>query len=119
MVGEHLAVARLAAPDLAAERGGAAVEDVRNGALMRRWHRRAVGREVVRREATEHLGELDHDRTSEAGHQPIEQRMQRRLGRRGEMGVDRRGGDGGVAEQDLHDADVDAVLDQSRCVAVA
>ena len=58
-----------------------------------------MSREVVRREATEHLGDLDHDRASEAGHQPIEQSMQRRPGRRGEMGVDRRGGDGGVAEQ--------------------
>jgi hypothetical protein len=35
-----------------------------------------VSREVVRREAAEHVGDLDHDRASEAGHQPIEQTMQ-------------------------------------------
>ena len=116
---EHLAVARLAAPDLAAEGGSAAVEDILDGAPMRGRHRRAVRREVVRREAAEHVGELDHDRASEAGHQPIEQIMQRRPGWRGEMGVDRRGGDAGMAEQDLHDADVDAVLDQSGCVGMA
>jgi hypothetical protein len=80
---EHLAVARFAAPDLAAESGGAAVENVLDGAPMRGRHQRAVCREVVRREAAEHVGDLDHDRASEVGHQPIEQRMQRRPGGRG------------------------------------
>jgi hypothetical protein len=80
MVGEHLGVARLAVPDLAAERHGAAVENILDGAPMRVQHRRAVRREVVRREAAEQVGDLDHDRASEAGHQPIEQTVQRRPG---------------------------------------
>jgi hypothetical protein len=32
-----------------------------------------VRREVVRREAAEHVGDLEHDRASEAGHEPVEQ----------------------------------------------
>ena len=50
-----------------------AVENVLDGTPMRRQQRRAVSREVIRREAAEHLGDLDHDRASKAGHQPIEQ----------------------------------------------
>ena len=119
MVGEHLGVARLAVPDLAAERRGAAVENVLDGAPMRGQHRRAMRREVARREAAEHLGDLDHDRASEAGHQPIEQSVQRCPGGRGQVGVDRRGGDAGVAEQDLYDTGVDTVLDQPRRIAMA
>jgi hypothetical protein len=30
----------------------------------------------VRRDAGDYLGDLDHDRASEAGHQPIEQTVQ-------------------------------------------
>ena len=119
VVGEHLGVARLAVPDLAAERRGAAVENVLDGALVRRQHRRAMSREVVCREAAEHLGDLDHDRASEAGHQPIEQTVQRRPGGRGQVSIDGSRRDAGVTEQDLHDAGVDAVLDQSRGIAVA
>src|SRR5665213_1618461 len=119
MIGEHLGAARLAAPDLTAERRGTAVDDVLNGAPVRWQHQRAVSREVIRREAAEHVSDLDHDRASEAGHQPIEQTMQRRSGRRGEMSVDGGGGDAGMAEQALHDADVDAVLDQPGGVGVA
>src|SRR5271169_4025221 len=52
-------------------------------------------------------------------HEPIEQIMQRRPGGRGEVGVDDGGGDPGMAEQDLHDADVDAVLDQPCRVTMA
>jgi hypothetical protein len=66
--GEHLSVASIAAPDLAAECRGAAVEDVLNGTPMRGQNRRAMSREVLRREAAEHVGDLDHDRASEAGH---------------------------------------------------
>ena len=80
---------------------------------MRGQHRRAVSRDVVRRKAAEHVGDLDHDRASEAGHQPIEQSVERCPGGCGEMGIDRGGCDAGVAEQDLHETDVDAVLDQS------
>jgi hypothetical protein len=43
---------------------------------VRGQHRRAMRREVVRREAAEHLGDLDHNRASEAGHQPVEQTVQ-------------------------------------------
>jgi len=71
-----------------------------------------VNREVVRREAAEHVGDLQHDRASEAGHQPIEQSVERYSGRCGEVRIDRGGRDVRVAEQDLHDPDVDAVLDQ-------
>ena len=67
MIGEYFGVARLTAPDLAAQRRSAAIEDVIDGAPMRGQHRRAVSREVVRREAAEHLGDLDHDGASEAG----------------------------------------------------
>src|SRR5271165_3439704 len=45
--------------------------------------------------------------------------MQRRPGRRGQVGVNGGGGDAGVAEQDLHDAGVDAVLDQPCRVGMA
>jgi hypothetical protein len=119
MIGEHLGLACSAAPDLSAECRGPAVENVLDGTPMRGQHRRAVSRDVVRREATEHVGDLDHDRASEAGHQPIEQTVQRHPGGRGEMGVDGGGGDAGVAEQDLNDTDVDAVLDQPGRVGVS
>jgi hypothetical protein len=39
-----------------------------------------VSRDVVRREAAEHVGDLDHDRASEVGHQPIEQTSDVRVG---------------------------------------
>src|SRR5208337_2284892 len=45
--------------------------------------------------------------------------MQRCPGRRGQVGVNGGGGDAGVAEQDLHDAGVDAVLDQPCRVGMA
>jgi len=48
--GEHLGGTLFATPDVAAERRGAAVEDVFDGAPMRAQQRRAVSREVVRRE---------------------------------------------------------------------
>src|SRR5271165_1577002 len=68
---ENTSVLQVSQPDLAAECGGAAVEDVLDGAPMRGQHRRAVSRDVFCREAVEHIGDLDHDRASEAGHQPI------------------------------------------------
>jgi hypothetical protein len=73
-------------------------------------------REAARREAAEHGGNLDHDRASEAAHQPIEQIMQRHAGRCGEMGVD---SGGGMAGQDRHDADVNTVLNQSARIRMA
>jgi hypothetical protein len=84
--------------------------------LARIRRRKSVGRarfvEVSFCEATEHeehVGELD---------QPIDKTAQRRPGGRGEVGVDGGRGDAGVAEQDLHDADIDAVLDQSCRVTI-
>ena len=62
MVREHIGVACIAAPDLAAEDGGAAVKDVFDGASVRWWDRRAVCVQVVRRKAAEHVGDLGHDR---------------------------------------------------------
>src|SRR5215472_11437486 len=73
VIGEHLGVTCLAAPDLPAKRCGSAVENILDGTSMRGWHRRAMNREIARREAAEHLGEFDHDRASKAGHQSIKQ----------------------------------------------
>jgi hypothetical protein len=58
-----------------------------------------VSREVVRREAAEHVGDFDHDRASEVGHQPIKQSVERCPGRCGEVGIDGGGRDARVAEQ--------------------
>jgi hypothetical protein len=58
-----------------------------------------MSRNVVRREAAEYLGELNHDRASEAGHQPIEQTVQRRPDGRGQVRVNGGGGNVGVTEQ--------------------
>ena len=93
----------------------------RGGVILRAYstrHRRAMNREVVRREAAEHLGEFDHDRASKAGHQSIEETVQRRAGRRGQVRVYGGGGDAGMAEQDLDDARVDTILDQPSRIAV-
>jgi hypothetical protein len=87
MIGERLGAALFAAPRLAAKRGGTAIEDVFGGAPVRGRHRRTVGREVVRREAAEHQGGLDHDRASQAGHQPVKQTARRRPGWQGRLKV--------------------------------
>src|SRR5215469_963279 len=47
---------------------GAAGKDILDGALVRRQHRYAVRGEIVRSEAAEHIGQLDRDAASEAGH---------------------------------------------------
>jgi len=81
---------------------------------MRWQHRRAMGREVVGGKAAEHIRHLDHGggAASEAGHQSVEDASQRDAGRLGQVSVDGRGGDVGVAEQDLHDPGVDAMFEQ-------
>ena len=77
-----------------------------------RRYRRTTSVEVVRPEAAEHVGDFDHDRL-----------LQRPVIRRSSKpcsvvrGCNRRRRDAGVAKQDLHDAGVDPVLDQSRGVA--
>ena len=60
VVGEDLSTALVTAPGVAAERLGAAGEDVGDGAPVRRRHRRAMDRLVVIREAAEDLRDLDH-----------------------------------------------------------
>ena len=67
MIGIDLGAALLAAPEVAAERFGAAGYDVGDGAPMRRQHRRApfagiMSRQVVVREAAEDVRNLDHGR---------------------------------------------------------
>ena len=121
MIGERLAVARFAAPDLAAKRGGAAVEDVLDGAPMRRWHRRAVGPQALVREAAEDVRDFDHGRPagSEADRQPVENAAERNAGWLGQMRIDRGGRDVGVSKQDLHDPGIDAIFQQAGGVAVA
>ena len=121
MVGEDLGAAVVATPDAAAERLGAARQYVGDGAAMRRRHRRAMGREIVAGEATKDVRDLDHDGSagSEAGPQPVEDASERDAGRLGEVGVDRGRGNLPVAEQNLHDPGVHAVLEQPRRIAVA
>ena len=121
MVGEPLGAALVAAPEVTAEGFGAAGQDVGDGALMRGQHRRAMGREVVGREAAEDVGHLDHgrDAASEAAHQSVENATKRDAGRLGQVGIDGGGGDVGVAEQDLHDPGIDAMLEQPRRIAMA
>jgi len=55
-----------------------------------------MDRQVAVREAAEDVRDLDHKRcpTSEAGHQPVEEGLERGAGRLGEVGVD--GGRGNV-----------------------
>ena len=60
VVGEDLGPALVTAPEVAAERLGAAGKDVGDGAPVRRRHRRAMDRLVVIREAAEDLRDLDH-----------------------------------------------------------
>ena len=82
---------------------------------------RAMGRQVVLREAAEDVGDLDHGRpaASEAGHHPVEDAPERDAGGLGQVGVDGGGCDVGVAEQDLHDPGIDAVLEEPRRIAMA
>ena len=86
---------------MSAESLDAAGKDIGDGALMRWRHRRAMGRQVVAREAAEDVRDLDHGGTtgSEAGHQSIEDRSQRNAGWLGQVGVDGGGGDIGVPQQ--------------------
>ena len=114
VIGEDLGVAFVATPDVSAERLGAAGHDVVDGAPMRWQHRRAMGREVVRREAAEDVRDLDHGQAaaSEAAHQSVENATQRDACWFSQVGVDGGGGDVRVTEQDLHDAGVDALFKQ-------
>ena len=101
VIREDLGGALVAAPEMSAESLGTAGKDIGDGALMRWRHRRAMGRQVVVREAAEDVRHLDHGgaAASEVGHQSIEDLSQRNAGWLGQMGVDGGGGDIGVTEQ--------------------
>jgi len=60
VVGEDLGAALVTAPEMSAERRGAAGKNVGDGAPMRRQHRRTMDRLVVIREAAEDFRDLDH-----------------------------------------------------------
>jgi hypothetical protein len=60
VVGEDLGMALVAAPEVSAERLGAAGQDVGDGAPLRRQQRRGMRRQVVVRKAAEDRRELDH-----------------------------------------------------------
>ena len=121
MIREDLGVASVATPEPPSERLGAATLDVGDGAPMRRRHRRAMSRQVRAREAAKDVRDLDHDGSaaSEAGHQSVEDALERNAGRFGEVGVDGDGGDVDMAEQNLHDLGVNTAFEQSRRIAVA
>jgi hypothetical protein len=82
-----------------------------------------MSRQVLVGEAAKDVRDLDHDHdgpaASEAGHQSVEDALERNAGRFGEVSVDGGRGDVDVAEQDLHDPGIDAVFEQSRRIAVA
>jgi hypothetical protein len=121
VIGKHLGAAAVAAPEVSTEGFGAAGQDVGDGALMGRQYRRAMGCEVVVREAAEDVRDLDHSAAaaSEAGHQSVEDTSERDAGWLGQVGVDGGGGDVGVAEQDLNDPGIDAIFEQPRRIAMA
>jgi hypothetical protein len=62
MIGEDLVAAMIAMPEASAEGFGATVQNVGDGATMRRRHRRAIGREVAVRKTVEDIGDFDHGR---------------------------------------------------------
>jgi hypothetical protein len=79
MVGIDLGAARITAPEVPAERFGAAGHDVGDGASMRSRHRRApfatiMSRQIVVRKTAEDVRNLDHGRClpSQASHQLVE-----------------------------------------------
>ena len=47
VIREHLVAAFIAAPQVSAERFGAAGQDVGDGTAMRGWHRRTMGRQIA------------------------------------------------------------------------
>jgi hypothetical protein len=121
VIREDLGGTFVAVPEMSAESLGAAGKDIGDGALMGWRHRRAMGRQVIAREAAEYVRDLDHGGIagSEAGHQSIEDRSQRNAGWLGQMGVDGGGGDIGVTEQNLDDPGINTILEQTGRITVA
>lgn len=60
MVGIDLGAARLAAPEMATQRGAAAGDDVGERPPVRGQHGRAVPRDMLVREASADVGQIDH-----------------------------------------------------------
>lgn len=120
VVGIDLGAAGGAAPEMSAQLRGPAGRDVGQGAPMRGKHRRAVTIEVGRTETANDVRDVDHDGAtlSEADHDLVEEASQRRPGRLGQVGIDGGRGDAGVAEQDLDDPGIDAVLHQPGRITV-
>ena len=119
MAAMDLGAARGAALEVSAQGFGPAGQDVGDGAPMRGRHRRAMGRLVAGSEAAEDVRDVDHAGALQAAHQGIEQVAQAGPGRLGQVGVDRRGRDVLMTEQNLDDAGIDAVLQQPGGIAVA
>ena len=121
VIREDLGGTFVAAPEMSAESLGAAGKDIGDGALMGWWHRRAMGRQVIAREAAEDVRDLDHGGTaaSEVGHQSIKDLSQRNAGWLGQVGIDGGGGDIGVTEQNLNDPGIDAIFQQTGRITVA
>ncbi len=120
VIGEDLGAALIATPEVSAEGFGSARQDIGDGTLMGRQHRRAMRREVGGGEAAEDVRDLDHGgaAASEAAHQSVQDTTQRDARGLGQVGIDGGGGDVGVAEQDLHDTGINAILEQAGRVAM-
>lgn len=119
MVDIDLAAAAVASPDLPAERLGSAGKDVGDGASMRRWHHGAMGGQIRFGEPVEDRLQIDQCAGSEAGHDLVQQVTKGGARRFGQVGIAGGGADVGVAEQHLHDADIDAMLQQPGGIAMA
>jgi hypothetical protein len=117
---QPLGAALVAAPEVATEGFGATGQDVGDGAPVRWQHQRAMRRQMVGGKAAEDVRHLDHGgaAVSEADHQCVEHPSQRHAGRLGQVGVDGGRRDVGVAEQDLHDPRIDAMLEQPGRIAM-
>jgi hypothetical protein len=121
MVGIDLRAARVATPEVPAELFGTAGQDVSDGAPMRRHHRRPMRCQIVVRKTAEDIRYLDHGRPlgSEAGHQLVENVLERCPRRLGQVHVNRCRGDIDVPEQDLDDPRIHAAFQKPRRIAVA
>lgn len=118
MVDMDLAAAAVASPDLPAERLGSAGKDVGDGAPMRGGHHGAMGGQIGFGEPIKDRLKIDQRVGSEAGHDLIQQVTKGGARRFGQVGIAGGGADVGMAEQYLHDADIDAMLQQPRGIAM-
>jgi hypothetical protein len=120
MIGIDFGAAAIAAPDVSAERFGAAGHDVGDGALVRWQHRAAMRRKVAVREAAEDIRDFDHGVSlgSEAAHQLVEEGLERAACWFDQMGITSRRRNVDMAEQNLHDAGVDAVFQEPGSITM-